>query len=318
METNVNNSVNKKTEFAFSAMMFFAPLIKSNIRTNSNLSDEDKVFVNWYIKLWYINIILLVIAIVLWVIQFSIWNLIIQRISIGVLILLALSLIVWTILISLWKNINLNNTLDNSEWNVDFNKLFYFIPVYNIYLWYKNHQFEWENSMIKCGIFLWSVFILLAVFIRNPYIDTILLVFILFVIVCYISWIKFWVKWDSFFNKIFFKNPEEIWWYVSGTVFSLFNKKWLKDSITEQKKQFEFLFKVDNKQIIFEYVLMWLLCLCGMFVGIKYWKYTLFVCDFLIILRYFIMVVKWWHLPHLPIFRWISSIFFSSKIIKNE
>ena len=53
METNnVSNSINKKTEFAFSAIMFFAPLIKANLKSNNKLSKEDKIFVNWYIKFW--------------------------------------------------------------------------------------------------------------------------------------------------------------------------------------------------------------------------------------------------------------------------
>lgn len=319
METNnVSNSINKKTEFAFSAIMFFAPLIKANLKSNNKLSKEDKIFVNWYIKFWYINIILLLIAIVLWVLQFTLWNLILKKISIGIFVLLALLLVVWTILISLWKNINNSNSLENLEWDVDFNRLFYFIPVYNIYLWYKDHQFEWEHSMIKCGIFLRSIFVLMAIFVMNNYVNAIVLILILFVIVCNVSWIKFWSKRDKFFNKVFFKNPEEIWWYVSGTFFSLFNKKWLKDNIIEQKKQFEFLFKTDNKQIIFEYILMLLLCLCGMYVWIKNKMYFLFIADVLIILRYFIMFVRWKHLPHLPIFRWISSAFFSLNITKNE
>jgi hypothetical protein len=46
MDTNNLNSVSKKNEFAFCALMFFAPLIKSNIKTNDLLSKEDKIFIN--------------------------------------------------------------------------------------------------------------------------------------------------------------------------------------------------------------------------------------------------------------------------------
>jgi hypothetical protein len=46
METKINNNTNKKNEFAFSAIMFFAPLIKNNIKKDDNLSQEDKSFIN--------------------------------------------------------------------------------------------------------------------------------------------------------------------------------------------------------------------------------------------------------------------------------
>lgn len=318
MEIKVNNSIDKKTEFAFSAIMFFAPLIKKNIKTNQKLSQEDKLFIKWFIKLWYVNIVLLIIALIFGIIQFRLSNVILQWISIGFLILLALSLVVWTILAAMWKNINFRGDVKNLETKADFDKLFYFIPIYNIYIWYKRHQFEWENSTIKCSILLLVLFTLLAILIRSFYVNIIVLIFILFVIVCSVSWITFWNKWTNVLNKSFLKNPEEIWWYFSWVFFSFFNKKWVKENIEEQKKQFEFLFKIDNKQIILEYVLMLFLCIFGIYIWIKYGEYSLLTWDVLIILRYWLMIIKWKHLPHLPLFRWITNIFFNSKIIKNE
>lgn len=318
MEIKVNNSIDKKTEYVFSAIMFFAPLIKRNIKENQKLSQDDKIFITWYIKLWYANIALLVLALVFGVIQFRFGNLFLKRISIGFLVILALSLIVWTILAAIWKNINFHNDIKSLETKADFDKIFYFIPIYNIYIWYKRHQFEWENATIKCGILLLTLFTLSAIFIRNFYVNIIILIFTLFVIVCSVSWIAFWGKWTNILNKSFLKNPEEIWWYFSGIFFSFFNKKWVKENIEEQKKQFEFLFKIDNKQIILEYVLMLFLCIFGIYIWIKYGEYSLLTWDVLIILRYWLMIIKWKHLPHLPLFRWITNIFFNSKIIKNE
>ena len=319
MEVKVNNnSIDKKTEFAFSAIMFFAPLIKRNIKINQKLSQDDKVFINWFIKLWYVNIVLLVIALVLGIIQFRLGNLVLQWISIGFLILLALSLVVWTILAAMWKNINFRGDVKNLETKADFEKLFYFIPMYNIYIRYNKHQFEWENSTIKCSILLLALFALSAIFIRSFYVNIAILILTLFIIVCSVSWITFGVKWTEVLNKSFLKNPEEIRWYVSGVFFSFFNKKGVRENIDEQKKQFEFIFKIDNKQIILEYILMLLLCIAGIYVWIMHWDYSLMVWDILIILRYWLMAVKWKHLPHLPIFRWISSIFFNFKMIKNE
>lgn len=324
MEQKNNYSIERKTEFAFCAMMFFAPLVKKNVRESKVLSQEEKKFVSWFIKLWYVNIMLLIIAIALWVVWYITNNSLIQKISIWFLILLSISLIVWTILAALNKSIWSNADFENLEWKADFDKIFYFIPIYNIYIWYKKHQFEWENSTIKCSILLLILFTLSAIFIRNPFVNVSILIFVLFVVVCSINWVTFWSRWVNILNKSFLKNPEEIWWYISWPIFFLFNKlfkadeRWIKENIDEQKKQFEFLFKIDNKQIIFEYVFMCLLCVLGIFVWIKYLEYSLLTGIALIVLRYAVMAIKWKHLPHLPVFRWISSIFFRSKIIKDE
>lgn len=317
MDTNIkNNSTNKKNEFAFSAIMFFAPLIKNNIKNNNNLSQEDREFIIWYIKLWYINIILLVITIVLWIIQLITNSLIIKKISIWFLIWLAVFLFIWTLLVALNTNINTNSKVIEKE--QDYNQLLYFVPIYNIYIWYENHKFEWENSTIKCNIILRSIFALSAIFIMNIYINIFILCTILLIALCNINWMYFWSKRKQAFNNSFSKNPEEIRWYICGPFYALFNKKSIKDNIEEQKKHYEFLFKTENKQIIVEYILLTILCLIGIYLGTTHWKYILIIWDLLIILRYLIMIIKRKHLPHLPIFRWITNIFFKSNNKIND
>jgi len=317
MDTNNLNSVNKKNEFAFCALMFFAPLIKSNIKTNDLLSNEDKIFINWFIKLWYLNIILLIISIVFRVLQIKTNNIILQKISMWFLILLTVCLCTWTILVALNKNINPNKTEQiNNENNLD--NLLYFIPLYNIYIWYEHHQFEWDNSLIKSSILLRTLFTLSSIFVRNTYVNIAILAIILFKITYTLSGISFWKKRDEHINNTFQKNPEEIRWYLTGTIISLFNKKWIKTNISEQKNIFEFIFKIDNKQIIFEYILLLTICIIWITVWITHEIYFLVIWDIMLILRYGMMALKWRHLPHLPIFRGITSIFFKSKITKNE
>lgn len=317
MNTKNTNSINKKNEFAFCAIMFFAPLIKNNLKTNWSLSNEDKSFINWFIKLWYLNILLLTISIIFRVIQVRTNNIIIQKINMWFLILLAISLCIWTLLVALNKNINPNQSEEiNNENNLD--KLLYFIPLYNIYIWYEHHQFEWDNSLIKSSILLRTLFTMSSIFIPNIYVNICILVLILFKIIYSVSWLTFWTKRNEQINNFFQKNPEEIRWYISWTIKSLFNKNWLKNNIDEQKNIFSFIFKIDNKQIIFEYILLCLVCALWIYVWITHELYFIVLWDVMIILRYWIMALKWKHLPHLPIFKWITNIFFKSKIAKNE
>ena len=317
MEPNKTNSINRRNEFAFCATMFFAPLIKNNLKTNDTLSSEDKIFINWFIKLGYLNILLLIISIAFWILQIKTNNIIFQKISIWFLILLAVCLCAWTMLVALNKNINPNKTEQISNEN-NLDNLLYFIPLYNIYIWYEHHQFEWDNSLIKSSILLWTLFTLSSIFIRNTYVNIAILAVILFKITYTLSGISFWKKREEHINNTFQKNPEEIQWYLTGTIMCLFNKKWIKTNIAEQKNIFEFIFKIENKQIIFEYILLLIVCILWIYMWIIHEIYFLVIWDVMIILRYGMMALKRKHLPHLPIFRGITSIFFKSKITKNE
>lgn len=317
METNNTNSTNQRNEFAFSAIMFFAPFIKNNLKTNKSLSDEDKIFVNWFIKLWYLNILLLWISIIFWILQIRTNNIILQKISMWFLILLAISLCVWTILVALNKNINPKNAEEISDKN-KLEILLSFIPLYNIYIWYENHQFQWDNSIIKSSILLRTLFTLSSIFAWNTYINVAILWLIIFKITYTISGINFGEKREEHINNAFQKNPEEIRGYLSWTIKSLFNKNWLKNNITEQKNIYEFIFKIDNSQIICEYILLCLTCILWIYVWITKNISFLIIWDFMILIRYWIMALKWKHLPHLPIFKEITNLFFKSKIIKNE
>ena len=317
METNIKNSINKKNEFAFCAIMFFAPLIKNNIKTNESLSKEDKAFINWFIKLGYINILLLIISLIFRILEIKTSNVVLQKINIWFLILLAISLCIWTILAALNKNINWNKNEETNNTN-NLDVLLFFIPIYNIYIRYEHHQFEWDNSLIKSSILLWTFFTLSAIFIPNTYINIWILCLILFKIIYTIYGINFWKKRNEHINNAFQKNPEEIRWYVTWTIKSLFNKNWLKINIMEQKNIFGFIFKINNKQIICEYILLLLICFLWIYVWIQHKIYFLVIWDIMMLTRYWIMAIKRKHLPHLPIFKEISNIFFKSKITKNE
>ena len=71
MEENVRN--NNKIQLALSSIMFFSPLIKRQLQ-QENIKAEDKKFINWYIKYWNINLVILAIIIISWTISYFIGN----------------------------------------------------------------------------------------------------------------------------------------------------------------------------------------------------------------------------------------------------
>jgi len=316
MEEQKNNNIenNKKIWYALSALMFFAPLIKYNLKSDDSISQWDKVFINWFIKLWYLNIILVVLAIISQLIYMNTKTPIYQTIKTWIFILVVVLLFIWSLLAIFKKNINLSN----SEWKTDYDKILGFVPLYNIYLWYEKHDFDGENSYIKFGIFLRSLFSICLILFENKYVNIFFLLLILMCTISTVIWINFWEKWKKIINNLFQKNPEEIRGYVVWLLISFFNKDWLNTNITKQKNYFDFLFKLENKQIILEYVLFWVISISLIVIWIAYMKYQLLLWLIIITGRYLIMIINWNHVPHIPILKEITNIFFKNKLIKNE
>lgn len=94
----MNLEKNSKIQLSLSSIMFFAPIIKKHIK-EEDISVEDKKFIEWYIKIWTLNLLLLWILILSWIISlFWFWETInkiyeISTISLSILISIEIILI---------------------------------------------------------------------------------------------------------------------------------------------------------------------------------------------------------------------------------
>ncbi len=309
LEKNINN----KIELSLSSIMFFSPLIKNLIKKKENISNEEILFIKWFIKLWYFNIIILSISIFLQIIFYMTNNTIYQTISIVIAWVLTLSLVIGSIYAVSNKEIIKNKESKIEEKNNKLDLLLNYIPLYNIYLWYKKHNFENPDIILKESIIIRGLYSIIFIIFTNPTINRIILTIFIVRVIMFISNINYWDKIKNFINKLFKKNPEEIRWYFSGTIFWLFNKKNIEENVDIQKKQFELLFKLEEKQILLEYIIFLLLWI--------YWSYRWFILEnnflifsiLFIISRYLIMIIKRNHVPHIPIIKWITNILFKNK-----
>lgn len=313
-EEKNNIEDNRKIWYALSAIMFFAPFIKYNLKTDKTLSQWDKLFIHWFIKFWYLNILLLISVLLLYIAYVYTKNPIFQTAKTYILILIAWLLLIESILAIFKKNINLTNT----EWKADYNKIFAFIPLYNIYLWYKNHDFDWENVTTKFGIFLRSIFSIVLIVFHNKYISIIWSILILISIISAVVWISFWNNLKKIINNLFKKNPEEIRWYIAWPVLAIIKHKWMKESIDEKKLYFSFLFKIEDKQILLEYIILSLIIILLIIVWLVHKNHQILVWVTYIVLRYLIMILKRKHLPHIPLIGEITNVCFKNKQLKNE
>lgn len=299
MLSNENIEKNKK-QLALSSIMFFAPLIK-NLITKNKLKNKLQSYINGFINLWYIHILLLILTIIWQILFFQYQIELINYISTVFIAILTLSIIWSSLLILTDKQIS-HNTKE-----ININALLSYIPLYNIYLWYKKHNFENPNKILKESIIIRIVFIiLLQINIIAIYIlSTIILIRVLMLT------LNINIFYDKLIN-IFTKNPEEIRGYITWYIAWIQNKEY-KKSIKTHKQKFEILFKIDNNQIKIEYILLTILCL----LWFRYWyiqnNINIIIAILFVILRYLILYLNWNHLPHIPILYGITKIFFNKN-----
>ncbi len=106
---------NNKIELSLSAVMFFSPLIQNLLKKNKKITEDEKWFIKWFIKVWYLNIILLIITITLQVIFYMTQIWLIQTISFILTIVLAGSLAIGSIYAISNKAIIKNKNTDDKK-----------------------------------------------------------------------------------------------------------------------------------------------------------------------------------------------------------
>lgn len=304
---------NNKIELSLSALMFFSPLIK-NLLKKTSLLKHEKEFINWYIKLWYINIILLALTILSQILFYMSKSNIYNVISIILSVILWTLLVIWSIYAIWEKEIFKSNV--NSKANTDdiVTIISYYIPIYNIYLWYKKHEFESPNLIIKESILLWGLFNILFLITYNSS----LIIIIFFIIILRVLSLKYNLqssisnKYNKWLTNIFKKNPEELWAYIK-VVFLFKDKTEVKTKINNSKLKFELIPKLSNKKIVFQYILLCIIVLLLLYCAYKLNNTNLIIGSILLILRYLIMIVQWKHVPNLPLLMELSNLFFKNK-----
>lgn len=129
---------------SLAALMFFSPFVHYILRKESTpLNAQEKDFVRGYIKLGYINLILLVITIASGVANYFIDNAILQvayAICIGLVLIV---LLVGTICILSDVSLMIQKNFSITFYEVGDKKalLLKFLPLYNVYIRYKLHNF---------------------------------------------------------------------------------------------------------------------------------------------------------------------------------
>lgn len=314
--SNIEMNQNNRIELALASLMFFAPLVKKILKTRENINDTDKRFVWSFIKLWYINIVLLLLAITAEIISYITNISILDTCGTVIVIVLAASLLIWSFLAITGKSIinwNINNSTNDASGDIISQTILAYVPVYNVYAWYKMHDFDGGNIALKESLILWWIWSILLLITSNKYVLIGYGVIILIVMLMNIFQVKLGESSEQFIKNLFSKNPEEIWWSIIGVLLAPFLSHTVRETIDSQKWKYSLIFKLDHKQILLELILLIILSIFGIYMGIKMMNYTMIVWVVLILARYLIMLIKWRHMTHIPVIKELTNIFFISK-----
>lgn len=284
-----------------------------------NISDKDKDFVRWYIKLGYITLLFWLISSATWVMNYlfalNILN-VIYTISISILMVLLVISVVSILsdvsLVKWWTLVHKNYSVKGNRQGI----VLKYLPIYNIYLRYDAHNFALPNWWIKESILLRTLFWIITMT-GNIFLTSSLLILIILRVAALMSDIDFIpLALKQWLNTLFLKNPEELAGYLTGTIVYLvksFARIWrndsatlrLKDEIDKEKTAYSRITHVQkNPYIIGEYFLGILLVIwLAYIIPIDFTIRTYSIWFTLLVARYLTMFVQLKHLPHLPIAR---------------
>lgn len=334
-ENNKEFQINNKHIFSLAAVMLFAPFIPFILKSwDYELSENDKLFINWYVKYWLLLDLILWLAAIVWIINILNNFVIILNYISQILLIIGLAWIIfWIFYVFSDKPMFLSKSLKEDyfknirAWNIDI--LFYFLPIYNFYLWYFGKQDIKSYWWIKESVIISCFWILLYLITWSFYIN-ILFIFIYIVrIISLIWWIDFvpdHIK--EKLDKLFEKNPEEMYWYLKWTAKYFIDKiksKWheLNNApqvyITNAKKEFVDVVDLSwNKIIIIEYAILTIIAvyeLYYLFYELRYmvWAFIYFIPTMILIWRYVVLLSNK-KAVYLPVIHEI--VLYSNKVFK--
>lgn len=325
------SSSSLKLELSLASLMFFGPFIKHMISEEGlfDISEEEKKFVKWYILLGSINLGIWIIVTTLWIVStffpYQWINILFIAFSISLLWLLAWGSILAfsNIPLTKFQETNLNEDTTN-EIQQDNNVLLCYLPILNFYTWYKIHDFESPQTILRESMIIWTIFGFICLSGNTWIISIFLILMIMRVVTLMILWDTSPKRWRQIIDSSFHKNIEEIWWLVLGLLLRTMGKPfWLAPSLWMKqdscKLPYSYLYDLRKYSTIqWQYFLL-LVGTWYLLSTIPTWTRFWFIILGVLLLwwRYIMMALVWKHLPPIPIiddiFRTVWSIFDHKK-----
>lgn len=227
--------------FALASIMLLAPFVAVMMRRPEyELSPQQIDFIRGYVVLWNIILGILLLSFLFFLANYIYW--IGSLVYIGyVLAFSALAVIFfWIFWVSGSKDLAmLKSSLQQSTQNETQsgrNFIPYYLPIYNIYQWYKYPRTLQNYRWLKESLLLWGLFTLLGLLGQNIFLMAVIVLIIVFRVISLQVWVD--VIKDSYkesIDKVFENNLEEIWAYIGWSVLYLYRR--IRGQGTDERQQ---------------------------------------------------------------------------------
>lgn len=238
MENQQNNISPQAMLSAIVGMMFFAPFIKNNVDKDPDFSQEERDFIESYINVWYVNLVLLII--VLWATLINIFY--IHPVLSWIYTVGGIAIYIITVF-SLFACVN-NLTMRKSDETLTANiqhkwqLLKAYLPIRNFILWFRQPNYNMPYRWLKESILLRSIFIFWTLLLWNLFWIWVVGVIIVRVglLMMNVDIIPLTMK--KAINSLFSCNPGEISAYIFAPIVSKLKKADYATVLQAQKQSY--------------------------------------------------------------------------------
>ncbi len=294
---------------AVAGMMFFAPFVKRNLKSENLFTDEEKNFIMSYVQIWFVNLIFLAIVIVAWWIAWK-WDIetcsqIAQIASWAISIIIAFSLFACAWNIPMWqKEESIMQNIQN-KWTL----IKSYLPIVNFSLRFRQNEYKMPYRRLKESILVWTTFIIWTLLLWNAaWIWILILIAVRFVLLLInIDIIPLSMK--KAVNSWFVCNPTEVFAYISARLIAKLKKSDLAMTLESEKQKYA-QWQTFWANIIIQYVLM---------IGILFllYRWISFSSDYIVLFialgLEIIKIVSFYHykktLPRIPVLNEFVGLF---------
>lgn len=254
-ETNIISSDAKLS--AIASVMFFSPFVKNRINSD-DFSEDEKIFINGYIQVWFVNLIFLIIVLLTALANaFEINQVLTQIINIWSFVIYIISVFsIFACVNDLWMrgpNESINQEIQN-KWEL----LKAYTPIVNFIFWFRQENYNIPYRWLKESNLLRTVFIFWTLLLWNSFgigvlvFITVRISFLLF----NIDIIPLSIK--RSINSMFLCNPWEIFAYLFAPIVAKL-RKLDYETILQAEKQWYQQWQKFGVWIIIQYILFILL-----------------------------------------------------------
>ena len=307
-EKNIFSSEAKLS--AIASVMFFSPFVRDRIKSEE-FSEDEKNFINGYIKIWFLNLILLAIVLLvtlanfLEINQIFIW--IINIWSLAIYIVSVLSIFACVNELSMrWPDESINQRIQH-KWQI----LKAYAPILNFVFWFRQENYNMPYRWLKESVLLRITFIFGTLLLWNLFWIWILVIIFIRIILLMLNVDIIPLSIKKAINTLFLCNPWEIFAYIFTPIISKI-KKVDYQTILQARKQWYAQWQKFWIWIALQYVL---------FIAILYFIYrnsieisferiVLFIAITLWFSRIIIFCLYKKTLPKIPILSEIVSLVF--------